>query len=269
MERTEIINFSSYTEMVAFTVVLFAIIFLRYILVSAVFFAVFYRLWPEKFRHRKVSSGSWKPGQFRRELAYSAITSLIFAVAGLGLLWAWQTGHTAIYSDFSGFGAVYFLFSLAAALFLHETCYYWLHRWMHRPAVFKRVHKVHHQSIASSPWTAFSFHPWESLLQALIVTLIVWLLPMHYVAILVLLIIMTVSAVINHLDVEIYPEGFEKHWLGKWLIGATHHSLHHEEFNSNYGLYFTFWDKWAGTESKAFQRLFGEKTKKPSGAASQ
>jgi len=76
-----------------------------------------------------------------------------------------------------------------------------------------------------------------------------------------MLIIMTVSATINHLDIEIYPKGFEKHWLGKWLIGATHHSQHHAKFLTNYGLYFTFWDKWMNTESPDFEELFREKTK--------
>ena len=72
---------------------------------------------------------------------------------------------------------------------------------------------------------------------------------------------MTVSATINHLDIEIYPSNFEKHWLGAWIVGATHHSLHHSKFVENYGLYFTFWDKWMKTESPEYEKLFREKTK--------
>ena len=71
---------------------------------------------------------------------------------------------------------------------------------------------------------------------------------------------MTISATINHAGVEVYPRGFEKHWLGKWIVGATHHDLHHREFRFNYGLYFTFWDKWMNTESPRFEELFREKT---------
>jgi sterol desaturase/sphingolipid hydroxylase (fatty acid hydroxylase superfamily) len=71
---------------------------------------------------------------------------------------------------------------------------------------------------------------------------------------------MTFSSVINHLDIEIYPKNFHKHFFGRWLIGATHHSLHHKQFKYNYGLYFTFWDKWKRTESPLYEKLFEEKT---------
>jgi Delta7-sterol 5-desaturase len=48
--------------------------------------------------------------------------------------------------------------------------------------------------------------------------------------------------------------------IGRGLIGATHHSLHHKQFKYNYGLYFTFWDKWKRTESPVYEQLFEEKT---------
>jgi len=64
-----------------------------------------------------------------------------------------------------------------------------------------------------------------------------------------MLLIMTISATINHAGVEIYPSGKYGKWFGHWIIGATHHDQHHRKFNYNFGLYFTFWDKWMGTES--------------------
>jgi len=42
--------------------------------------------------------------------------------------------------------------------------------------------------------------------------------------------LMTFSSVINHLEIETYPPNFHKHFIGKWIIGATHHSLHHKQF---------------------------------------
>lgn len=259
----QVVNFSNPGEVVAFTLVLFTIVFTRYVVVSAIFFGVFYKMGARKYASRKVSAGEWKKGQFRKEILYSALTSFIFSLSGVVMLWAWQRGQTAIYTELSASDWFYLPLSLAMALFVHETYYYWAHRLMHDPKVFRAVHKTHHESLISSPWTAFSFHPWESLLQAAIVPLIVWLLPMHVFAILAMLSIMTVSAVINHLDIEIFPENFDKHWLGQWLIGATHHSLHHSEFTTNYGLYFTFWDRWMGTESRKYEQIFREKTSKP------
>ena len=73
---------------------------------------------------------------------------------------------------------------------------------------------------------------------------------------------MTISSVINHLDIEIYPAGFHKNSIAKWLIGASHHSLHHKQFKYNYGLYFTFWDKIKNTESPQYEDLFESRTTK-------
>ena len=71
---------------------------------------------------------------------------------------------------------------------------------------------------------------------------------------------MTFSSTINHAGVEIFPRGFANHWIGRWLVGATHHDLHHKEFRYNFGLYFTFWDKWMETESPKFEKQFQEYT---------
>lgn len=76
------------------------------------------------------------------------------------------------------------------------------------------------------------------------------IVPLHPFIIVLYLLIMTISSVINHLDIEIYPKAF----LKKIFIGATHHHLHHKEFKSNYGLYFTFWDSIMGTESDFMEK---------------
>jgi sterol desaturase/sphingolipid hydroxylase (fatty acid hydroxylase superfamily) len=131
---------------------------------------------------------------------------------------------------------------------------------MHHPKVFRVVHKVHHDSNITSPWTAFSFHPYEGIFQAVFLPAVLLFLPLHLYVLIFQLTIMTLSSVINHLDIEIYPVNFYKHPIGKWLIGASHHSLHHKQFKFNYGLYFTFWDKWKGTESPSYVSLFEEKT---------
>jgi sterol desaturase/sphingolipid hydroxylase (fatty acid hydroxylase superfamily) len=131
---------------------------------------------------------------------------------------------------------------------------------MHLPKVFRIVHKVHHDSNITSPWTAFSFHPYEGIFQAMFLPAVLLFLPLHLYVLVFQLTIMTLSSVINHLDIEIYPANFYKHPIGKWLIGASHHSLHHKQFKYNYGLYFTFWDKWKRTESPSYVSLFKEKT---------
>lgn len=85
----------------------------------------------------------------------------------------------------------------------------------------------------------------------MIVPAILLFLPIHPIVIGVYPIFMTLSSVINHLDIEVYPKFFIRSPVGKLFIGATHHHFHHAEFKTNYGLYFTFWDQWMHTESKS------------------
>ncbi|GAB2581538.1 sterol desaturase family protein [Spirosoma areae] len=240
----------------------FIAIFGRYVLFSLTFWWLFNVSMKEQFAHRAVQTRPRKAGQDRREIGWSVLTSLIFTVLGLAVMLAFQNGYTLIYTDLRAYPLLWYPGSILLVLFIHETYYYWLHRWMHRPGVYRWVHKTHHDSITTSPWTAFSFHPTESTLQAILIPVVVFVLPLHSTAVGILLIIMTLSSAINHLNTEIYPRNFDRHWLGRWLIGATHHSLHHTQFRFNYGLYFTFWDKWMKTESPDFHQLFGEKTKK-------
>ncbi|MEQ8530714.1 MAG: hypothetical protein RIB86_02610 [Imperialibacter sp.] len=123
-ERLHIINFSQPTEVIAFTLLLFLIVFVRYVIVSAIFFGIFYQIGAQKFAARKISTGTWKKGQFKKEIFYSALTSFVFALSGVGMLWAWQSEKTAIYTDLSAYGYWYLPVSLVIALFVHETYYY-------------------------------------------------------------------------------------------------------------------------------------------------
>lgn len=253
-------DFSNGLWFLAATAIVFIIVIGRYLLVAGLFYGIFYIWLPHRWQQRKISQRAYKPGQLKKEITWSMITALLFAVSGAVMLVLWQKGYTKIYTNVNDYSLWWLPLSLFIAMFVHETYYYWLHRWMHHPKVFRIVHKVHHDSNTTSPWTAFSFHPLEGLLQAVFLPALMMVLPMHLYVIITQLTIMTLSSVINHLDIEIYPKKFHKHFLGKWLIGATHHALHHRQFKYNYGLYFTFWDKWKATESPTYESLFEEKT---------
>ncbi len=247
-------------ELILTYIILLALIFFRYIIVSGGFYLLFFVIKGDHFKTRRISTKLRKPHQARKEIWNSFWSSVIFAIGGTVLIYMWKNGHTRIYDDPMEYGVAYLLLSGLVVLLIHETYYYWIHRWMHNPKVYKLVHRMHHDSIVTSPWTSFSFDPPETLIQAIFVPAMVFLMPLHYGVVMTLLILMTISATINHLDVEIFPRNFNRHPIGRWLIGATHHSLHHSEFVTNYGLYFTFWDKWMGTESKVFDKRYDEVT---------
>jgi lathosterol oxidase len=257
------INIPSLSNPLVFLIasaVLFCVIVGRYLVTAALFYLIFYVWYPGKWQQRKLIKKSYKPGQLRKEIGWSTITASLFAVIGAFTVLLWQNGYTKIYTSVKPYGWLYFPVSLAIALLIQETYYYWVHRWMHHPTVFRLVHKVHHDSNTTSPFTSFSFHPLEGLLQAIVLPCILLILPLHPVVILVNLLIMTFSSVINHLNIELYPRRFHHHALGRWLIGASHHALHHKQFRFNFGLYFTFWDKLGRTESPLFDNFFERAT---------
>jgi Delta7-sterol 5-desaturase len=227
---------------------IFTIVLLRYL-----FFSFLYLHFIRKFFD---PAKSVKKQQFIKELKWSATSSLIFALMSTAGYIIYLEGYTKIYTTISDYSISYFIFSIIAIAVLYETYYYWLHRWMHKPLVFKQVHKVHHESKDTSVFTSFSFHPLEAFLQFVFLPVIVMIMPIHYAALAIILMIMTVSAIMNHADVEVFPKHFSNHFIGKWLIGSTHHSLHHKHFDTNYGLYFTCWDKWMKTEHKEFHKEF-------------
>lgn len=227
------------------------IIFVRYVIMSGLYQRLIY----DRLAHlkpKRIISPKYPEDQRRREIIWSGISSILFGFIGVLMIMAWQRGYTAIYVDWQAYPLWYIPISFVGALLLHETYYYWIHRWLHHPKIYKYIHKVHHDSISTSVWTSFSFHPIESILQAIVVPLIVLIVPMHLSVLLILLMIMTVSAIINHAGVEIYPASWRDNVIMKWFIGSTHHDLHHRKFTKNFGLYFTFWDIWMKTESEEF-----------------
>lgn len=257
----ELPDFSSPEWIIINTIIFFVVITGRYFLLSGLFYGIFYVWYPKKFASRKINNRDFKKGQLRNEIKWSMFSAAIFAMAATATVILWQKGYTKVYTELSMSDWWYFPLSLLIYMLLQETYYYWIHRWMHIPRIFRVVHKVHHDSKISSPFTAFSFHPIEALLQAIYIPILLMIIPIHLYVIIVLLTIMSISSVINHLDIEIYPEGSQKNF-SKWVIGATHHAQHHQRYKYNFGLYFTIWDRLKKTESPEFNSVFAEKTKR-------
>jgi lathosterol oxidase len=183
----------------------------------------------------------------RRELTHSLLTILIFGLViavlyGYGLINA-----SLLYYKISAYPLWWFWLSVLLMLILHDTFFYWLHRVMHSRFLFARMHRIHHESVYPTAFAAYSFHPLEALAEALLVTIVIYVLPVHPVAFLMFQTISTAYNVYGHCGREFYPQSTASHWLGKWLNTSTLHSRHHLKGRGNYGLYFTFWDRAMGT----------------------
>lgn len=182
--------------------------------------------------------------QIHREIKSSIVSSILFTFFVTASFWAYQRGYTELYTSFSEYPILYTVLSPLLLLVVYETYYYWLHRFMHLPVVFKHVHKIHHRSVHPTVYSSFAFHPLEAALQFVFFPVVIATIPLHYLAVLFVFIVMTVSAVINHSGVEVFKHKSLLHHV----IGATHHEMHHQNLKRNFGLYFTWWDKWMKTE---------------------
>lgn len=253
MKMIEELDFTDFTTIAVTYLLLFLIIFIRHIVFSGSYYLLLFRVFRSHLSGRILVKDRPRPEQIKRELLLSVYSALIFALIALGVIVLWQKGWTGIYNHPYELPLWYIPLSVLAFLFVQDTYYYWLHRWMHSSGKIRSYHLEHHRSVETTVFTSFSFHPVESLLQAIIIPVIFLLLPMHITAVLTVLSIMTFSSVINHAGVEVYSNSPVIRNIKKFIIGATHHDVHHKNARKNFGLYFTFWDRLMRTEISAIK----------------
>lgn len=190
---------------------------------------------------------------FKHDLGFSASTFLVFAIMDVCFLYLESKGYTQIYLDINEYGYLWLGISFFIALFIDDMFFYWSHRAMHTPQLYKFFHKVHHESTDPSPLTAFAFHPSEAVVEQLMHIVLPFLLPLNFGVMLAWQIFSMLNNVLGHLGYEIYPKGWVKFPLLQFKTASTHHNMHHQLFNGNYALYFTWWDKWMGTAFKDYE----------------
>jgi len=218
-----------------------AIVALRYFAASGLFAWLTGKVHPGKY--------SRLGAQIGMEMRYSAISAAIYGIPAGITAWGWREhGWTMVYLDLGEYPLWWFPVSILAYLLLHDAWFYWTHRWMHRPALFRAAHAVHHASKPPTAWAAMSFHPLEAITGAVVIPVLVLLIPIHFAALGLVLLIMTIMGVTNHMGWEIFPHRLVHSGLGNWLITASHHSQHHEQYTCNFGLYFRFWDHLCRTD---------------------
>lgn len=221
--------------------VMSVIVAFRYLAVSGLFAWLSARLHPGIYR------GQGR--QIRGEIGWSLLSAAIYGIPAGFLAWGWREyGWTQVYSDWNRYPLWYLPVSLAVYLLAHDCWFYWTHRWMHRPRAFRLAHAVHHASRPPTAWAAMSFHPLEALTGAVVIPALVLLVPIHAAVLGLVLAIMTVMGVTNHMGWEMFPHAIVRSRIGDWVITASHHQRHHENYSCNYGLYFRIWDRLCGTD---------------------
>lgn len=156
------------------------------------------------------------------------------------ILWGAANGFVRFLS-FSE-APIWFFVSLLLLPIYGSTHFYWIHRLLHWPPLYRRVHSLHHRNVNVGPWSGMSMHPVESVLY-LSSALIFFIVPVHPVIVFIHFYSKAVGPSFSH-------AGFERvQWNGVpvFTAGDFHHQLHHKYFECNYGTADSPWDEWLGT----------------------
>ena len=120
--------------------------------------------------------------------------------------------------------------------------FYWVHRLLHWPPLYKLAHALHHRNVNVGPWSGIAMHPIEHLL-FYTNFLIHFVVPSHPLHVLFHGYVQSTHPVFSH-------SGFEEIVLDgkpRMTAGAFFHQLHHRYFECNYGTVEMPWDRWFGS----------------------
>lgn len=172
------------------------------------------------------------------------------------MFWLMANGHAPLLiwsSHPIWFVALFFLTPLWISLH-----FYWAHRWLHWPPLFKLAHALHHRNTNVGPWSGMSMHPIEHLIY-LSSVLIHWVVAAHPIHILYHMQFQTLTAATSHAGFE----GMIINDKNRLKVGSFQHQMHHRYFVCNYGTLEMPWDKWFGSfhdgTSKSHERMMSQR----------
>ncbi len=156
------------------------------------------------------------------------------------LLWAYANGHATLIT-FSE-NPVWFIGLLLLIPTWSGFHFYWYHRALHAPFLYRHIHSWHHKNINTGPWSGHAMHPVEHLLlySDLIIYLVVASHPIHVIF----------NAMLHTVVGPTSHCGYHTVKLGRFFkleLGDFMHQLHHRFFDCNYGTNEDPWDKIFGS----------------------
>lgn len=148
---------------------------------------------------------------------------------------------------------VWFVLLMLLIPIWRELHFYAVHRLIHVPALYRRVHSLHHRNVNPAPWSGLSMHPLEHVAYFSAMA-IHWIVPSHPLHMLFDQFHLLMAPAPGH-------AGFERVELGDRSLD-THgyaHYLHHKYFEVNYSDGAVPLDRWFGSfhdgSPEAMERL--------------
>ena len=182
---------------------------------------------------------------FKNQLADNMFWTLasgvtIWTLYEVLMFWAMGNGYAPIlyWSD----NPTWFIFLFLLTPIWISFHFYWVHRWLHWPPLYRLAHALHHRNTNVGPWSGLSMHPVEHVIFFSSI-LIHFILPSSPVHILFHMQHQSLTAATSHTGYEAMLIKDKKHLA----LGTFHHQMHHRYFDCNYGNLEMPWDKWFGS----------------------
>ena len=156
------------------------------------------------------------------------------------LLWSYANGYAMMISPTENTLAFIALFFLVP--FVHEVGFYFAHRFLHWPPLYRIAHYLHHRNNNPGPWSGLSMHPIEHIIYFSSI-LVFFVVPAHPIHMINLASRLGVAPAQGH-------TGFDRVVTGdKSSVDTSYyaHYLHHKYFEVNYGDGMVPLDKWFGS----------------------
>lgn len=237
---------------------IFAFDFGRYLIAASTTFALVALLRLTFLKTRKIQAREATFADMRREFLQSMQSVFVYVVGACFLIWGHRTG--LFYNPLAGSLGIWTDLALLAGIIVaHDAYFYWAHRTMHHPRLFKTFHRAHHRSVTPTPWAAYSFAMPEAAVMFLFVPIWQFFVPTPGWVLFTWLNFQIVRNAVGHSGFEFFPRWWLSTPLTSWFNVNVHHDMHHRGgFNHHYGLYFRWWDQWMGTEHPDYRKNFDE-----------
>ncbi|MDC1248997.1 sterol desaturase family protein [Planktomarina sp.] len=193
-----------------------------------------------KFDHRELAKGNslWNFSNQVHDNMFWSLGSGVLQVTVLQVLVMWLMANGYVPTINLTSNPILFITGLMLLPIWSAFHFYWVHRLLHVPFLYKRVHALHHRNVNIGPWSGLSMHPVEHLLY-LSSLLIHCVIPSHPIHLYFHVIYLAPGAAMTHTGYEDLLIKDKR----KLALGSFYHQLHHRYYECNYGNQEMPWDR--------------------------
>jgi hypothetical protein len=119
-----------------------------------------------KFDHREPAKGNslWNFSNQVHDNMFWSLGSGVLQVTALQVLIMWLMANGYFPTMNLTSNPILFIAGLMLLPIWSAFNFYWIHRLLHVPFLYKRVHALHHRNVNIGPWSGLSMHPVEHVL---------------------------------------------------------------------------------------------------------